>query len=81
MATSSILTNIKITDKKSAERFVSALDAADKVSHRVPTTRVNPPLKDKKAISVLMAKRIGKQLGERYSVSDQTKYIQFFKFI
>ena len=59
MATSSIFTNIKITDKKSAEKFVEALEAASKVPKRVPTTQVDPPLRDKKAIKAMFAKRLG----------------------
>lgn len=56
MATSSIFTNVKITDAKSAERFVEALDKASKLPKRVPTSKVNPPLKDKKAIKALFEK-------------------------
>lgn len=59
MATSSIFTNVKITDAKSAERFVEALDAASKIPPRVPTTDVKPPLRDKEAIRAMFAKRLG----------------------
>lgn len=58
MATSSIFTNVKITDAKSAERFVEALDAASKNPSRMPTTDVNPPLRDKEAIKALFAQRL-----------------------
>ncbi len=59
MATSSIFTNVKITDRKSAERFVEALEAASKIPPRVPTTDVKPPLRDKEAIRAMFAKRLG----------------------
>ena len=47
MATSSIFANVKITDRKSAETFVDALEKASKLPKRVPTSKVNPPLRDK----------------------------------
>ena len=50
MATSSIFTNVKITDRHSAETFISALEKASKSPQRVPTTTVNAPLGDKEAI-------------------------------
>lgn len=59
MATSSIFTNVKITDKKSAEMFISALEKASKAPKRVPTTEVGEPLRDKEAIRALFAKRLG----------------------
>ena len=36
MATSSIFTNVKITDRHSAETFISALEKASKSPQRVP---------------------------------------------
>ena len=59
MATSSIFTNVKITDRHSAETFISALEKASKSPQRVPTTTVNAPLRDKEAIRALFAKRLG----------------------
>lgn len=59
MATSSIFTNVKITDRRSAETFISALEKASKSPQRVPTTTVNAPLGDKEAIRALFAKRLG----------------------
>ena len=56
MATSSIFANVKITDRKSAEMFVDALEKASKLPKRVPTSKVNPPLKDKEAIRALIKK-------------------------
>lgn len=56
MSTSSIFTNVEIKDKKSAERFVEALDKASKIPPRVPTTDVKPPLRDKEAIKALFEK-------------------------
>ena len=53
MATSSILTNVKITDPHKAELFVNALEASSKDPKRVPTSKVNPPLRDKEAIRAL----------------------------
>ena len=59
MATSSIFTNVKITDKKSAEMFISALEKASKSPKRVTTADVNAPLRDKEAIRTLFTKRLG----------------------
>jgi len=61
MPTPSIFTNIKITDKKSAEIFISALEKANKAPKRVPTADVNPPLRDKEAIKALFTKRLETQ--------------------
>ena len=58
MATSSIFTNVEIKDKKNAEIFVSALEKANETPKRTPTSKVNPPLRDKKAIRALLSKRI-----------------------
>lgn len=56
MATSSIFANVEIKDRKSAEIFVDALEKASKLPKRVPTSKVNPPLRDKEAIRALFAK-------------------------
>jgi len=58
MATSSIFTNVKITDRNSAETFISALEKASKSPKRVSTTTVNAPLRNKEAIRALFAKRL-----------------------
>ena len=55
MATSSVFTNVKSTDRNSAETFISALEKASKYPQRVPTTTVNKPLRDR----ALFAKRLG----------------------
>lgn len=57
MPTSSIFTNIKITDAESAEKFVNALEEASKIPPRMPTTDINPPLRDKEKIRELFSKR------------------------
>ena len=59
MATSSILTNVKITDPHKAEMFINALEASSKDPKRVPTCEVKPPLTDREAIRALFAKRLG----------------------
>lgn len=56
MATSSILTNVKITDPHKAEMFINALEASSKDPKRVPTCEVKPPLTDKEAIRALIKK-------------------------
>lgn len=56
MATSSIFTNIEIKDRKSAKIFVDALEKASKQPKRMPTSKVNPPLRDKEAIRALLKK-------------------------
>lgn len=56
MATSSILTNVKITDPRKAELFVNALEASSKDPKWVPTSEIKPPLTDKKAIRDLVLK-------------------------
>lgn len=57
MATSSIFTNIVISDPKKAERFIDALEVSSLDPEWKPTTPVNPPLTDIEAIRRLMAKR------------------------
>ena len=58
LPTSSIFHNIKITVPKAAEMFVDALEKASKLPKRVPTSKVNPPLRDKEAIRKLFSKRL-----------------------
>lgn len=57
MATSSILTNVRITDMKTAEAFINALEASandPKIESSEPET---PVLTDLDAIRKLLAKR------------------------
>ena len=60
MATSSIFANFDIRDKKTAENFVSALDASAHETAWQPIAHVQPPLTDKDAIRILWAKRVEK---------------------
>ncbi len=60
MATSSIFTNIVISDPKKAEKFIDALEASSLDPEWKPTTHVKPPLTDIEAIRRLMAKRVQK---------------------
>ena len=57
MATSSILTNVKITNPHKAEMFVNALEASSRDPKRVPTCEVKPPLTDKEVIRALFEGR------------------------
>lgn len=69
MALSSILTNVVIKDKESAERFIDALEKASKDPKRVPTSEVPPPLTDKDAIRALFQRGLGYKLEEcTYSI-------------
>ncbi len=61
MATSSIFTNIVISDPKKAEKFIDALEASSRDPEWKPTTPVKPPLTDIEAIRRLMAKRVQKK--------------------
>lgn len=61
MATSSIFTNIVISDPKKAEKFIDALEASSLDPEWKPTTPVKPPLTDIEAIRRLMAKRVQKK--------------------
>lgn len=56
MATSSILTNVKITDPHKAEMFINALEASSRDPKRIPSCEVKPPLTDKEAIKALFLK-------------------------
>lgn len=64
MALSSILTNVVIKDKESAERFIDALEKASKDPKRVPTSDVPPPLTDKDEIRAIFQRRLGYKLEE-----------------
>ena len=57
MATSSIFHNIKITDTKEVERFVTALEESEKAQINKPVPKSYPALKDLDEIRRLMAKR------------------------
>ena len=57
MATSSIFTNVKITNPHKAEMFVNALEASSRDPKRVPTCEVKPPLTDKEVIRALFEGR------------------------
>lgn len=57
MATSSIFANFNITDKKTAEAFVAALDASAHDPKREPAAPVKSPLTDHAAIRAFLAKR------------------------
>ncbi len=56
MATSSILTNVKISGVQNAEIFVNALETASADPKRKPVSSINPPLKDKEEIRALFSK-------------------------
>lgn len=56
MATSSILTNVKITDPNKAEMFVNALEKSSRDPKRIPVSNVKSPLTDKDAIKALLLK-------------------------
>ena len=58
MATSSIFTNIVISDPKKAEKFIDALEVSSRDLEWKPTTSVKPPLTDTEAIRRLMSKRV-----------------------
>ena len=61
MATSSILTNVKITDPRKAEMFINALEASSRDPNLIHSCEVKPPLTDKEAIRDLFLKgRVGK---------------------
>lgn len=56
MATSSIFANIEIKDKKTARKFIKALEKASKQPKRVPTGEVPPLLTDHDEIRKLFEK-------------------------
>ncbi len=57
MATSSIFTNFTITDEKTAERFLDALDKAAEQPAWKPRIPYKPPIRDPEVIRAKMAKR------------------------
>ncbi|MCD7763633.1 MAG: hypothetical protein LUI14_10660 [Lachnospiraceae bacterium] len=58
MATSSIFTQVEITDAQAAERFVTALEESEKAQARKKRTApVIPIVRDKDEIRKLMAQR------------------------
>lgn len=61
MATSSIFSNVKITDVKNAEAFVHALELSEKESAKKTANTVKTPLTDIEAIRKLAAKRNSKK--------------------
>ncbi len=60
MATSSIFTNIRITDPKKAEAFAEALDASARNPERMPAAPVIPLVTDLEEIRKFMTVRTGK---------------------
>ena len=60
MATSSIFTNIRITDPKKAEAFAEALDASARDPERVPSASVIPLVTNIDDIRKFMTVRTGK---------------------
>ena len=56
MATSSIFTNVKITDRHSAETFISALEKVSKSPQRVPTAKLMHLLEIKKLLELCLQK-------------------------
>lgn len=59
MATSSIFANFSISDRRTAEAFVTALDASANDPKREPVAPVDPPLTDHAAIRAFLDKRKG----------------------
>lgn len=57
VAISSIFANFNITDQKTAEAFVAALDASAHDPKRKPIAPVKSPLTDHAAIKAFLAKR------------------------
>ena len=60
MATSSIFSNVKITDPKKVEAFVEALDASARDPERRPTGSVIPLVNDIDEIRKFMVARVSK---------------------
>ena len=57
MATSSIFANFNISDRKTAEAFVAALDASANDPKRKPDISLAPPLTDHAGIRAFLDKR------------------------
>ena len=60
MATSSIFTNIRITDPEKAEAFAEALDTSARDPERMPAAPVIPLVTDLEEIRKFMTVRTGK---------------------
>ena len=60
MATSSIFSNVKITDSKKVEAFVEALDLSARDPERRPTVSVIPLVNDIDEIRKFMVARVSK---------------------
>ncbi len=58
MATSSILTSVKITDPKKIESFIKALDASADDPKREPSAQVRRQMTNIDEIRRLMSKRV-----------------------
>ena len=58
MATSSILTSVKITDRKKIESFIKALDASADDPKREPSAQVSRQMTNIDEIRRLMSKRV-----------------------
>ena len=58
MATSSILTSVKITDPKKIESFIKALDASTDDPKREPSAPVSRQMTNIDEIRSLMSKRV-----------------------
>ena len=58
MATSSILTSVKITDPKKIESFIKALDASVDDPKREPSAQVSRQMTNIDEIRRLMSKRV-----------------------
>ena len=58
MATSSILTSVKITDPKKIESFIKALDASTDDPKREPSAQVSRQMTNIDEIRRLMSKRV-----------------------
>ena len=60
MATSSIFTNVKITDPKKAKAFIDALEASESDPKVEPSAPIIPTITDLDEIRKIMAKRFKK---------------------
>lgn len=58
MATSSIFTNVKITDPKKAKAFIEALEASENDPKVEPSAPIIPTITDLDEIRKIMAKRL-----------------------
>lgn len=59
MATSSIFHNVVIKDRKSAERFIEALDKARIIPEKAPTDEINAVVLEEDSIRTFLADWIG----------------------